>query len=199
MQSSSDYLRNVIYPRNIALASRKLEAIPGMKPPRSITHLQPFLDLCNVYLCFVPNFKRTEIPLTAMLIRGTNAVWRLEPQSTGCIRAAQLHVGINPVIDLRRHGRPFVLDMDACTATQRAWNYAWIRDENPIAGQQTRTNVTADQKGSECGLYVRLKPYRRPTDLYLQTYSYMAKQRTHTVVLSTILWELPMACPTQTP
>ena len=67
---SVDYLGHVICPGKIEVASKNTEAVEGFKEPRTQTELRSFLDLCNVYRRFVPNFARTAAPLNALLRKG---------------------------------------------------------------------------------------------------------------------------------
>lgn len=60
------YLDHVMYPGNLAVTKRVLDAIAVMRPSRTVSQLCSFLGLFNAYRHIVPIFARTTDPLTSM-------------------------------------------------------------------------------------------------------------------------------------
>ena len=69
-QSLVDYLGHVIRPGKLEVSSRTCNAIPQSKVPATQTGIRCFIDLCNVFRRFVPNFARIATLLNRKLEKG---------------------------------------------------------------------------------------------------------------------------------
>lgn len=97
------------------MAGRTLDSIAGMKPHRIVSHLRPFLGLCNVYCCFVPNFAQTVGLLTAILKKEEPFRFgSLSESAEAAFSCLKQKIPSPPVLALSRHDLPYILDPDGC-------------------------------------------------------------------------------------
>lgn len=64
-----DYLGHVIHPIRLAVASHRTDAMCGLQPPKNLTKLRLFLNLCDKFRRFFLNFARVAIRLNRKLCR----------------------------------------------------------------------------------------------------------------------------------
>lgn len=60
----SDHLEPVIWPGTLELADHTNDAMRDLKSQHKVTVLALFLEFCNVYRTFVPNFSCIDAPLS---------------------------------------------------------------------------------------------------------------------------------------
>lgn len=65
-----NYLNHVIRPGRLEIAKTTTKAIQELQDPTAQTEVRSFLDLCNVFRRFLPNFLQTAAPLNKKLQKG---------------------------------------------------------------------------------------------------------------------------------
>lgn len=90
-------------------------AVVGFKYQETQTKLSYFLEICNVYRRFVPNFSRVATPLNKLIKKGESILIlkpSVEEQSSFDLLKSALVAP--PVLRLPQTNLPFSVDTDAC-------------------------------------------------------------------------------------
>lgn len=69
MRGSEDSLGHVIRLGKLSMGVKTYDAVQHMWPSHNQTDMKILLGLCNVFRCFVPNFSRIVVPLTAVICK----------------------------------------------------------------------------------------------------------------------------------
>ncbi|KAK5773241.1 hypothetical protein PVK06_049546 [Gossypium arboreum] len=69
------FLGHVVSTEGIRVDPRKVEAVLGWKPPKSVSKIRSFLGLAGYYRRFVEGFSLIAAPLTKLLRKGVAFVW----------------------------------------------------------------------------------------------------------------------------
>lgn len=111
---SVDYLGHKVMPGKLAVAQRTIDAVQGFRNPSTQTCIRSFLELCNVYRRFVPNFARKAAPLNKLLKKDHPAM--LEPLTEEEYQAFhKLEDALSslPILELPQLGLPVSINTDA--------------------------------------------------------------------------------------
>lgn len=115
LQRRVEYLGHVVSPGKLAVASKTVDTIQKMKPPRTVTELRSFLGLGNYFRKYVKDYAKITEPLNRKLRKTENPTY--EPLSERELEAfgdVKLALTSPPVLALPKLGLPYVLDTDAC-------------------------------------------------------------------------------------
>ena len=105
------HLGHVVSNRGIAPDPRKIQAVIGMEPPKTVKQMQQFLGMLNWFRKFVPRFSETAAPLYQLTKKEHTWEW-----TTACAEAfEELKRALTsaPILLLPDPRQPFVLMTDA--------------------------------------------------------------------------------------
>lgn len=58
-----------IRPWRVEVSTRTIDAVSGLEQPNSLTELRTFLEMCNIFLRFVPKFACIAAPIIKKLCK----------------------------------------------------------------------------------------------------------------------------------
>ena len=106
---------DIVSPGKLAVASKTVEAVQKMRPSHDVSSLRSFLELCNVYRRFVPNFARIATPLTKKLKKDEAEKWdSLDEKETVAFEELKRRLAEPPILSLPRMHLTYIVDTDAC-------------------------------------------------------------------------------------
>ncbi|CAI5474821.1 unnamed protein product [Closterium sp. Yama58-4] len=111
LQPELEFLGHVVSWEGIKIDPRKVKAISEWKPPTNITELQSFLGFVNYVRRFVPNMAEVTRPLTDLLHKSVQFLWR-EREQLAFDELKQI-LSSPPVLRLADPSRPFEVVTDA--------------------------------------------------------------------------------------
>ena len=70
-----NFLGHVVSAQGVSMESGKVDAIKAWPVPKTVTHVQQFLGLCNYYRRFILRFSEIASPLTLLTRKDQKFVW----------------------------------------------------------------------------------------------------------------------------
>lgn len=100
-------------PRKLQLAQKIAEAVKS-QCPTTVSELQSFLSLCNVFCRLVPCFKRLAFPLKEKLRKGELLQLELDTNKRKAVEALKDKLIAPTIVALPRLNGKFTIITDAC-------------------------------------------------------------------------------------
>lgn len=112
--NSIDYLDHATRSRRLNNVSHITDAFKRFKPPKNVTELRSFFDLCNVFRRFLPNFARVATLHERKLRKGQPKKFTaLTAEDRAAMKELQNRFHLPPVVALSYADRPFTQDTNA--------------------------------------------------------------------------------------
>ncbi len=105
------YLGHVISPEGIETNPEKVAAISRMEPPINVKQLLTFLQTCNWYRRFIPNFAGKARPLTCLTKK--DAAWEWGPAQSAAFEGLKKALTTAPVLRQASPSECYTLRSDA--------------------------------------------------------------------------------------
>ena len=96
------------------MAETAADAFKKFTFPRTLTQVRSFLGACNVYRRFVKGFAKIARPLTDMTRKDSDSdFYKPTEAHLQAFENLKRCMISPPILALRRHGRPYMIDTDA--------------------------------------------------------------------------------------
>ncbi len=114
LQRRVDYLRHVVSPGELHVASKTVDAVRKFAVPHDITSLRSFLGLCKVYRRFVKNIAEKARPPTDRLKKAKSPVFEpFNEEKMKAYESLKENLINPPTLAIPRSDLQYVLDIDA--------------------------------------------------------------------------------------
>jgi len=110
-QTSIDFLGIVVGNGHVSMDLEKTKAVREWRTPRNLKESRSFMQFCNYYRTFIPNFAAVTVPLNDLTRKDTPSVWGDRQQAA--FDALKKAIADNVILTLPVPGAKFRVETDA--------------------------------------------------------------------------------------